>query len=215
MKTNQTDILSRLSEVRNSLDSKKTKVERDKIGDLLGEINFIFEKKDDFYSQVADVFGAMGDFDFSKRLPVPENEINEYDSTLARGVNWLNEEFATTALHKSIVGTVFETIGIEDAMLVVTDSNGLIKVVNHGRTEFSNFNEAALLGQSVHVLFEDFRTIIDNRFKEGASLKNISINLLWNNRSIPVRLNIGFLTRCGKFEAAVYFIRLSGNHDAF
>ena len=179
------------------------------VGKLLQEIDFMLGKYDDYINLLTETFTAMTDFDFSKRLPVYKKEDGLFTNLMSRGINWMNEEFETVALHKNVVNTVFDAIQISNAMLIVTDTYGTIKVVNRGTTELPNFNEEALSGQSINVIFEDFDSIIDKRLKEGNSTKNIPINLKWRGLLIPSLLNIGLSSRGGKLDAGIYFIKLT------
>lgn len=181
------------------------------VGKLLREIDFMLGKYDDYINLLTETFTAMTDFDFSKRLPVYDDEDGLFANLMSRGINWMNEEFEAVALHKNVVNTVFDAIQVPNAMLIVTDTYGTIKVVNRGTTELPNFNEEALSGQSINVIFEDFDAIIDRRLKEGNSTKNIPINLKWRGLSVPTLLNIGLSSRGGKLDAGIYFIKLTAN----
>lgn len=209
MNNNQQDLKTIVSEAINLSKNEDLNIEKEKLAELLHQIDFMIGKYDEYANLMAEVFSTMGDFNFSKRLPYYEKEDGLFANLISRGLNWLNEEYEVAAIHKNVVSTVFDNMEVPNALLIVTEISGTIKVVNSGSTGLSGFDEDTLAGQSIHVLFENYSEIVDKRIKEGSSTKNIPINLKWRGISIPAHLNIGFSSRLGKLDAGIYFIKLT------
>src|SRR6478609_7179006 len=129
--------------------------EKENLSLILDQVDFILGKYDEIYTRFTEIFVAMGDFDFSKRLPFYEDKDN-FINFIVSGINMINEELEANALKKSVFHRILHSLALKDTLLVITNTDGFINFANSGNTSIENFNDTSLYDQGINSLFVNY-----------------------------------------------------------
>lgn len=179
---------------------------KENLTQIIQQVDFLLGKHDDVYNQYVDLFVAMGQLNFSKRLPIRKEGdtlINFFNS----GINMLNEEFEENLLNKRVLHDFINGIPLENTLIAVTGPDGFIYFAHSTDALLKDFNDKFLINQSIHVLFNDFK-IIQDRIKEEGTIRNIKTDFKWKNIIIPVKVDVIISNHFGKVESLIYLIKL-------
>ena len=180
---------------------------RNKMFELLQQVDFVLGKYDIIYEQLIDVFSAMGTHDFSKRIPNLGVE-HDFIKFITLGINMVNEQLKDSSMLKSVANRIVETLNVDNTIVVVTNTNGEIYFVNSKSKQIPDFCIEALDQVKVHSLFADF-SIIEQRIKQEGSLFDMPVSLKWKGKIIPVILTVAIVTSHSKIDGIIYAIKLS------
>ena len=176
--------------------------EKDRIRRMIEQVDYLVGKHDEYCEEIYTMLSAMVEFDFSKRLTSCEEDDNNLINVISQGLNMLNEEFKEKAMNKHIVHTVLDTIAF-DKLVIITDSkNNIIFAKGNKLPEFKEDN---LKGKSISTLFNQYELIVHLMRVESLS-KNINLNMIWEEASIPVSLRIGLTMNGNKIDGVTYII---------
>jgi signal transduction histidine kinase len=175
--------------------------------ELMGEIDFLLGSQDEkILDSFTEVFIAMAKFDFSQRVKFTENA-SPISFYLLSAINMLCEEYSHSAIQKSVCKTLLSTPLHDIDLLIVTDPDGHITIINQYGSKLATIEEKTLYGYGINTLIEDCSPI-DILLQEGASLKNIPVVLKWNGERYAATATVSFSSRVGKMEAAIYKLKL-------
>lgn len=178
---------------------------RMKMFELLQQVDFVLGKYDIIYEQLIDVFSAMGMHDFSRRIPNLGVD-HDFINFITLGINMVNEQLSDTSILKSVTQRIIETMDVKNLIIIVTDTNGDIFLVNSNSNQIPGLCQEALDKIKVHSIFDDFN-IIEKRIKAEGSLYDMPVKLKWRGEKIPVILTVAIVTCQSKIDGIIYAIR--------
>lgn len=143
------------------------------------------------FDQVLDVVGSMAALDFTKQVPMGEEDTN-FDA-LAAGINMLGEELTASMVSRTYVHNILESMN--DA-LVVIDAQGMIQTVNRATTELLGYQKEELLDQPIGIMFADMDTALTGgRAMPAQVIQNTEVAFKTRNgRELPVSFSASVMS---------------------
>lgn len=179
---------------------------REKITSLINQVDFVLGKYNQIYEDLVDVFSAMGEHDFTKKLPAQYQEVHDFMDFITLGLNMVNEQLKESVMHKFLVKRIFDAMNLDGIIVLVADLKGTIFFVKNCCKGLDNFSQEALENVGIHTIFEDYKSIED-RIKDEGSLKNMDSTIKWNGYAIPVSLTVAFSTQAGRMDGVIYALK--------
>lgn len=203
--SNLNDLVSEMKQIINQ--SGDLNIHKDSLTNIIQQVDFLLGKHDDVYNTYIDLFVAMGQLDFSKRLPL-YTDGGDFVNFINNGINMLNEEFKANVISKRVFHDFINGVGLNDTLVVVTGSDGFIDFAHSGETRLTDFGDKFLVDQGIQILFEDF-SVIHNRIKNEGTIKKIKVNFKWKNQVFPAIVDVILSAHFGNIESIIYIIKLN------
>lgn len=157
--SNQTTVDKLLEEAHSILNSSNDlNSNREKLTSILDKI---VSWKDDgnrdeqYFHRFERMMSSMSMLDFSKRLPISSTN-KSLQNLISHSLNMVNEELEEKVFSKALLDEIMKELDLKDKILIVTNYEGIIKVIYTGLKEFPT---KGYEGQKLDVFFEDMDKI--------------------------------------------------------